>query len=83
MNNINKLGGLLAVRLDDPRFGAGPGVVVAHPASVAEFEALRADRDGAHDPALRLWLGDSPIGGRVVAAGAPQIFFAGHRGATE
>ncbi len=83
MNNINKLGGLLAVRLDDLRFGAGPGVVVAHPASAAEFEGLRTDRDGAHDSALRLWRGDSPIGSRVVAAWLPPDAFAGHREATE
>lgn len=66
MNDINKLGYLLAVRLDDSRFGAGPGVVVARPADVVEFEALRARRDGAHDPSLRLWRGDSPVGARVV-----------------
>jgi hypothetical protein len=65
MSNINKLDGLMAVRLDDPRFGAGPGVVVAHPADAVEFEALRTCRDGAFDPSLRLWRGDSPIGARV------------------
>lgn len=83
MNNINKLGGLLAVRLDDPRFGAGPGVVVAHPADAAEFEALRVRRDGALDRSLRLWRGVSPVGTRVVAAWFPPDASVGHRGATE
>jgi hypothetical protein len=45
--------------------GAGPGTVVAHVASVAEYLALACDRDGCRDPALRLWTGTSPVGERV------------------
>lgn len=59
---------LIAVRLDDPRFGSGPAVVVAHLTSVAEYNALITDRDGARDPAMRLWQirnGVAPVGSRV------------------
>lgn len=56
---------MIAVRLDDPHFGAGPGTVVAHPESVAEYLKLISGRDGARDRRMRLWSGDFPIGTRV------------------
>ena len=56
---------LIVVRLDDPKYGAGPGTVIAHVTSVEEFLALACNRDGARDPSLRLWTGASPIGERV------------------
>ena len=31
---------LLAVRLDDPNYGAGPGTVIAIPRTISEYEAL-------------------------------------------
>jgi hypothetical protein len=60
---------MIAVRLDDPRFGSGPATVVAHPTSVAEYNKLITDRDGARDPRMRLWRtrGDAPVGMRVTA----------------
>ena len=60
---------LIAVRLDDPRFGGGPATVMAHPESVGEYFKLISDRDGARDPRMRLWrmYGDAPIGARVSA----------------
>ena len=57
--------GLIAVRLDDPHFGSGPGTVTAHPKSVDDYNKLITDRDGARDPRMRLWRGDAPIGARV------------------
>jgi hypothetical protein len=61
---------LVAVRLDDPRFGSGPATVVAYPSSVAEYNTLITDRDGARDRRMRLWQahGDVPIGARVNAS---------------
>jgi hypothetical protein len=58
---------LIAVRLDDPRFGSGPATIVAHPKSVAEYLALATDRDGARIPTMRLWQTDAPlsVGARV------------------
>jgi len=61
---------LIAVRLDDPRFGSGPATVVAHPKTVDEYNALITDRDGARDARMRLWClaqGSAPIGARVIA----------------
>ncbi len=65
---------LIAVRLDNPHFGAGPATVVAHPANVAEYRALITDRDGAYDERMRLWmtLDDVPIGTRVMASLLPD-----------
>jgi hypothetical protein len=65
-------GGLLAVRLDDPRFPGNGGVVVAHVKSAAEFEKLIARRDGARDPNMRLWRGDAPVGTRVGIGPEPR-----------
>ena len=56
---------MLVVRLDDPRYGAGPGTVIAIVADVDEFFKLACDRDGARDRALRLWVGEAAIGERV------------------
>lgn len=66
-------GGLLAVRLDDPKFPGNGGVVVAHPKSAAEFEKLIERRDGARDPNMRLWRGNAPIGTRVSLDGGPTL----------
>lgn len=63
-------GSLLAVRLDDPRFGSGPATVIAHPKSVAEYLDMIRDRDGAVDRRMRLWRvgrGHAPVGARVSA----------------
>lgn len=57
---------MLVIELDDSRFGAGPGTIIAHVATVAEYNALILDRDGARNPKLRLWEGNTPIGTRVV-----------------
>ena len=59
---------LLVVRLDDPKFPAGPATVVAHVASADEYCAYGIDRDGARDGALRLWedrSGNIAVGARV------------------
>ncbi len=71
-------GGLLAVRLDDPKFPGNGGVVVAHPKSAAEFEKLIKRRDGARDPNMRLWRGNAPIGTRVSLAHARKLSVVGH-----
>lgn len=55
----------VVVKLDDPRYGAGPGTVVAIVDTVDEYLALITDRDGAHDPRMRLWLGTFQVGDRV------------------
>lgn len=52
---------LLAVRLDHPWIGSGPGTGVAHVESVAYFRA----RYGYTDRRMRLWEGNAPIGARV------------------
>lgn len=57
---------LVLVRLDDARYGAGPGTVVARPASIAEgLAAAYGGPDGARVTDLRLWGGDLPVGARV------------------
>jgi hypothetical protein len=62
---------LVAVKLDNPRFGSGPATVVAHPSSVSEYVESIRDRDGAHDATMRLWRTRDnelpPIGSRVSA----------------
>jgi hypothetical protein len=58
---------LLIVKLDDPRYGAGPGTVVGHAVDVADYNARTADRDGARNPQLRLWIGAAQLGDRVSA----------------
>jgi len=68
MNKVSAT--LIAVRLDDSRFGSGPATVVAFPTSVDEYNALVIDRDGARDPRMRLWCignGRAHTGMRVVA----------------
>ncbi len=37
---------MIAVRLDNARFGSGPATVVSFPVSVADYLASIADRDG-------------------------------------
>ena len=64
---------LLAVRLDDPNYGAGPGTVIAIPRTIAEYEALVRGPDGARDPSLRLWKGTAQIGEKVsMSTSTPQ-----------
>ena len=56
---------MLVVRLDDPRYGAGPGTVISIVADVDEFFKLACDRDGARDRTFGLWVGEAAIGKRV------------------
>lgn len=63
---------MIVVRLDDARYGAGPGTVIAHVETVSEFIRFASDRDGARSPALRLWDGDTQIGDRVMMAEPSQ-----------
>jgi len=58
---------LLVVQLDNAAFGAGPGTVISHVATVREFFDAFTDRDGARDPRLRLWEGDLPLETRVIS----------------
>jgi len=44
----------VVVRLDDPRFGAGPGTVIAIVETVAEYLAIRSPGRTGYDPALRM-----------------------------
>lgn len=66
---------LVAVRLDDARFGAGPATVLASVATVGEYLARFSDRDGARDASLRLWKLDGTItpGDRVVLQDADAV----------
>lgn len=66
---------LIAVRLDDPKIGAGPATVIACVGGAEEFFKLATDRDGAMDPALRMWRGDYPIGARVHLGNSGPIAF--------
>jgi hypothetical protein len=61
---------LVAVRLDDPRFGSGPATVVSYPESVQSYYATITDRDGARDPRMRLWQTRDrvPVGTRISMA---------------
>jgi hypothetical protein len=58
---------LLIVKLDDPRYGAGPGTVVGHAVDVADYHTRTTDRDGARDQRVRLWVGTAQLGDRVAA----------------
>lgn len=57
------------VRLDDARYGGGPGTVIAVGVSLDEYEAMRTKgADGAVDPLLRRWedpSGQVQVGARV------------------
>lgn len=60
---------LIMVRLDDPGLPAGPATVIKVGLSLAEYQKLRSDRDGAHNPYLRLWRGfDGVTVGQRVAS---------------
>lgn len=61
---------LLVIRLDDARYGAGPGTVIATVEGVDEYLVMLRDRDGAHDPMLRLWQGNLKVGDRAVGGGS-------------
>lgn len=54
------------VRLDDAKYGAGPGTVVRQDATFEDWKTLAHDRDGARIRDLRLWVGDLPVGTRVM-----------------
>lgn len=59
---------LVAIKLDNSKYGAGPGTVVGFPSSVDEYFKSIRDRDGAHNPSMRLWqapAGSVAIGDRV------------------
>lgn len=71
MNNPIRL---IAVRLDDPRIGAGPGTVVAFVGSAAEYERMITDRDGARDDRMRMWSAYDgvKVGDRCSLRGTPS-----------
>lgn len=60
----------LVVKLDNAKYGAGPGTVIGIVDSCEEYNARVTDRDGARDPAMRCWQDDSvtpiKVGDRVV-----------------
>jgi len=58
---------LVAIQLDDARFGSGPATVVSHPKSVADY--LFALSASATRDRMRLWcvVNDVPDGSRVTA----------------
>lgn len=63
---------LNVVELDNTKYPAGPATVVANVASVTEDQRFGADRDGARNPALRLWGGPAlPVGSRCSLEGKP------------
>lgn len=68
---VSKATDLIVVRLDNPKYGAGPATVIARVADVADFILLATDRDGARDPALRLWRGVFVVGARVHSLCSP------------
>ena len=61
--------GLVIVRLTDPKAPAECGTVLVNRATIEDFElmhrAFGATRDGARDPALRLWRGNFDVGSKV------------------
>jgi hypothetical protein len=66
---------LVVVKLDDPKFGGGPGTVIAHVASSAEYLDRFADRDGCLPADLRMWRGPAAIGARVKLAESGPLTF--------
>ena len=60
----------LVVKLDNAKYGAGPGTVVGIVETHEEYNAFVTDRDGARDPAMRCWVDDATtpiaVGDRVV-----------------
>lgn len=58
---------MIVVKLDNEKFGAGPGpgTVVACVESVEEGLRYGQDRDGARDADLRIWAGDFHVGSQV------------------
>lgn len=56
---------MIAVKLRDPRYTAGPATVVRRVSTVEEYRTLVCDRDGAIDPTMRLWCGDYDAGTEV------------------
>lgn len=62
---------MVVVKLDDERYGAGPGTVVANVATVDEYLKRVQGRDGAIDRRYRLWEGTFAVGARV-SAGSPE-----------
>lgn len=62
---------IAVVRLDDRRFGSGPGTVIEVSGEpIAAILARHTDRDGARDDRLRFWSAQTGLkkGDRVVSA---------------
>lgn len=60
----------VVVRLDDPKYPAGPATVIDGPGDRLELKTKHLDRDGCLADNLRVWLddGNGAIGRRVQLA---------------
>ena len=68
---------MIAVRLDDSRFGSGPATVVGFPNTVAEYLDSITDRDGARDSRMRLWQTREEVSVMIGARVSLDATFAG------
>jgi hypothetical protein len=66
---------LVVVKLDDAKHGGGPGTVIAHVASSADYLKRFADKDGALAADLRMWRGPAAIGARVKLGDSGPLTF--------